>query len=85
MVPAVHEICHIDSQDFVGPICHPPVGPSGITGDIRATSCTDCLWQSSPIHTLQQIYPSLLLSNFVCIEGIHLVPPMLHESDLAMS
>jgi hypothetical protein len=74
MVPAVHEICHINSQDLDGSIFHPPVATSSIfqhnrcyrgggqaRSAIGATACTDCSRQSSSIRTLQQIWPNLLL------------------------
>jgi hypothetical protein len=68
MIPTVHENCHMDSEDLIGPIFHPLVTTSfvfwhnrcyrgGGQADsvIGATACTHCSWQSSLIRTFQQI------------------------------
>jgi hypothetical protein len=76
MVLAVHRICHMDYQDLAGAMFHLPIATTSIfrhnrcyrgggqaCSAIEATSCTNCLWQSSSIHTLQQIFSSLHLST----------------------
>jgi hypothetical protein len=81
MVPTVHIICRIDSQDLAGPIFYPFVATSSVFQHNRycrgggqahsmigATACTDSLWQSALIRTFQQISPSLLLSHLCTYE-----------------
>jgi hypothetical protein len=76
MVSSIHGISHMDSQDLAGLVCHPPAVIASVFwhnqcyqagGQVRsvigATTCIDCLWQSFLIRTLQQIFPSLLLSS----------------------
>jgi hypothetical protein len=66
MVSIIHEICHMDSQDLAGLICHPLVATASIfwhkrccrgggqaRSMIEATACTDYSQQSPLIHTLQ--------------------------------
>jgi hypothetical protein len=94
MVSAIHGICHMDSQDFAGPIFHPPVvtfsifwynwccrGGGQARSTIGATTCNVCSRQSSPICTLPQISPSLL--STLCTYGRALFfPPKLHKLTL---
>jgi hypothetical protein len=94
MVPTIHRICYMDSQDLAGPNFHPPVvtfsifrynwccrGGGQARSTIGATACNVCLRQSSPIHTLPQISPSLL--STLCTYGRALFfPPKLHKLTL---
>jgi hypothetical protein len=53
MVLAVHRICHMDSQDLVGPIFHPSVATASVfwlTG--VAEVVVKLVLQSKPLHIL---------------------------------
>jgi hypothetical protein len=75
MVPAIHEICPMDSSDLAGPMFHPLVATSSVFSItsvvevvkahsvIGATACTDCWHQNTLRCTFQQISPRLLLTN----------------------
>jgi hypothetical protein len=91
MVSAVHEICHMDSEDFVGPICHPPIATAsifGITG--VAEVVVKLVLRLKPLHVLtlrdkvlcftlcKKYVPVFFSQIFVHTEGVHIVPPMLH-------
>jgi hypothetical protein len=95
MVPAIHGIYRMDSQNLDGPIFHPLLATSSIFWHnrccrgggqahyaIRAIACIDCWHQSAPIHTFQQISPSLLCQIFVLIKKGVLVPLDLHKLTL---
>jgi hypothetical protein len=64
MVPAIHRIYRMDSQDLVGLVFYPIVATSSIFlhnwcclvggqahSVIGVTACTDSLWQSAPIRS----------------------------------
>jgi hypothetical protein len=53
MVPAIHRICCMDSQDLVGPIFHPLVATSSVSSITGAAEVeVKLVLPSEPLHVL---------------------------------
>jgi hypothetical protein len=91
MVSSVHGISHMDSQDLVGLICHPPIATTSIFWHNQSEVVVKLVLPSEPLHVLT-IHGKVLLFTLcnksflvffcqvvVCIEGVCLVPPTLHK------
>jgi hypothetical protein len=95
MVPAVHKIYRMDSQDLAGSIFHPLVATFSIfrynwccrgggqaCSTIRATTCTDCGTKVLRFALFNNSHPVFFCQIFVLIEGGVLVPSDLYKLTL---